>query len=126
LGGAAGVMLYAGDRHAATSAAGPRTERGVALGFVMLVCGALLTGRLLLSPSAGMAVPPGGWTRGNDGAPSLVLQRASGWYGSRQNGPHRGAYWVLPPGGGMLVLAVLGWVFARYPDPLRLKRASLA
>lgn len=111
---AAGVMLYTGAaRPAAQSAPVPRpwTEWLTALGLVALLAGGGATGRLQVSPPAGLVVPAGGLATGADGMVRLYLQRAPGWYGSLQTSPHRGAYRVLSPFAGLVAMLLVGGVF---------------
>lgn len=121
LGAAAGLALTRGLPAAALPACrgAARFEWCVATGLVLVFAGAMLSGRLLLSPATGLVVPPGGWATGPDGVTRLYLQRAQGWYGSVQKGPHRGRYRILGPQEGLLALALAGLVFCWSPQPRR-------
>ncbi|WP_326541309.1 VanZ family protein [Pseudorhodoferax sp.] len=125
LGAAAGLALTRAVPAAAVPArrAAARTEWCVAAGLALVVAGAMLGGRLVLSPAAGLTVPPGGWATGPDGVARLYLQRAAGWYGSVQEGPHRGHYRILGPQEGLLALVLAGLVFSWSPQPRRSQAA---
>jgi hypothetical protein len=118
LAASAGVMLHAGACRPCAPAARalrPWTEWLTVLGLATVLAGAMAAGRLQVSPPVGLAVPAGGFAVTADGVTRLYLQRAPDWYGSVQAGPHRGAYRVLSPGFSVVVMLLVGWVFARDP-----------
>jgi hypothetical protein len=111
LAGAAGVMLYYGfgpaPAHARLGLQRPEwTALAVLAGTLVL---GFASGLVALSPAAGVLVAPGGYDSG-----TWFLQRADSWYGSWQESRHTGAYLVLPPWAGALLLASGGALFGRY------------
>jgi len=111
---AAGVLLFYGPVKSQSVDMGKKfgTELWVAVGIALIVVGGLLGGRIVVNPQE--AIPPGGILRDDAGLPKLFLQRQSHIYGSWQNGPRRGTYYVMPPVPGVLAMAMLGLIFVSY------------
>jgi hypothetical protein len=109
----AGVMLYYGFGPAPAQRANGlgKPEAFVALGVAVCVVLMWLVGWLAFAPAPGTSVPPGGWSP-ESGA--WFLQRASTWYGSWREGPHRGTYLVLPPWPALALMLAAGLFFGRY------------
>jgi hypothetical protein len=112
---AAGMLLYYG----AAKMPADSMRRGnfqltwwVTAALALVVAVGLQTGRLAITPTEKIA--PGGIAQLADGTQRLYLQRAPGFYGDIQNGPRHGQYHVLSPLPGLLIMLVVGLVFAGY------------
>ena len=122
LGAAAGVLIYYGFKRVDNFKSERRFPRGEILLSVLLCVGVvagLQTGRLATSPTS--LVPPGGLVRGADGVLRLYLQRRAGAFGSFNDAPYHGRYWILDPLSGMALMLGAGMVFGTLPRVLRQK-----
>ncbi|MFZ4479847.1 MAG: VanZ family protein [Rhodoferax sp.] len=112
---AAGVLLYYGTAAPPQRSGAERlpvVELAVTSVIVALVLLGLQTGRLVPTPAEKIA--PGGMVQLSDGSHRLYLQRGPDHYGSQPVGPRHGSYHVLRPVPGLLLLLLLGSMFASY------------
>ncbi|MCM2253561.1 MAG: VanZ family protein [Ramlibacter sp.] len=112
---AAGVLLYystAERPREPVQRRQPAVETMVAFALIVAVAAGLLTGRMAQTPEG--KVPPGGILRGPDGISRLYLQRGPAFYGSRQGGQRHERYHVLAPAPGLVVMLMVGLLFAGY------------
>ncbi len=123
LGAAAGVLIYYGFEPADKL----KSERSFPLAEILLsvllcvgVVAGLQTERLVTNPTS--PVPPGGMVRGTDGVLRLYLQRRAGAFGSFNDAPYHGRYWILDPLSGLALMLGAGMVFGTLP--LALRKAS--
>jgi hypothetical protein len=81
-------------------------------GIVLSLAIAFQSGHLAVSPTE--QVPPGGVVWRVNGCAILYLQRSSNLYGSHPSGPRHGRYHVLQPVNALLLMGVVGLLFASY------------
>ena len=123
----AGLLLYYGP------ATAPRPPRW-AVSWPELVTALLIVGAVAVGMGSGAVVyaptqpvPPGGVLQLPDGSYRLYMQRGAALYGSQPTGPRHGAYHVLTPTQGLLLLVLVGGFFWSYglQRPRILRRALL-
>lgn len=121
---AGGMLLYYGTANTPPSLA-PRRKPVLELTVTGAIVLALLlgfqSGRLAYSSAE--KVPPGGIGQNLDGGHTLYLQRGPDFYGSWPSGPRHGRYHVLAPVPGVLLLALVGWLFGSYRTLMALTSA---
>ena len=120
---AAGTLLYYGTAalsHQPDQRRKPVLESAVAIAVTLLVVTSLLTGRAVQTPAA--KIPPGGIVQGVDGRPQLYLQRSPDFYGSWQSSQRHGSYHVLAPVPGLLLVLLVGMLFASFGTSLGSRR----
>jgi len=116
------LAYYGAATRPAAAGARPRlhwVETTVAVTVALLVCAALASGRLQLSPAT--ALPPGGTARDTQDRRVVFLQRTPGQHGSWQRGPRYGTFYVLTPFEGLLALALAGALIAGLPAAARVR-----
>lgn len=112
---AAGVLLYystAARPREPVQRRKPVLEAMVVAALIVAVAAGLLAGRIVQTPEG--QVPPGGIFRGPDGISRLYLQRGPAFYGSWQVSQRHERYHVLAPAPGLVVMLMVGVLFAGY------------
>jgi hypothetical protein len=109
--GVAGVLFYYRNPFAFTSQKkSPWTEWAATALIALSILACIASGRLQLTPVADVA--PGGLARDEQGCTTLYLQRAPHWYGSWQDGPRRGRYYVMTPFDALFGTALIAALLA--------------
>ena len=115
VGAAAGMLLYYGPATALSTWVRyrkPVVEWLATAAIIIVVLVGFQTGYLGYSQAE--KVPPGGIVHLVDGRFKLYLQRGPDFYGSWPVGPRHGSYHVLRPIPALLILMVVGCLFASY------------
>ena len=120
---AAGTLLYYGTAPDLPQPAQRRKavlESAVAVALTVVALVGLLSGRMVQTPTE--KIPPGGIVQRADGSPQFYLQRSPDFYGSWQSSQRHGRYHVLAPVPGLLLILLVGMLFAGFGSSLGPRR----